>query len=53
MMCETKALIEASDEEKPGVVLDDDRDGIIVGLESLDAARRVGNPQAVEHAVIG
>ncbi len=43
--------IEESDEEKPGVILDYDKDGTIVGLEILDASKRVENPRALEYAV--
>lgn len=43
--------IEESDEEKPGVILDYDEDGNVVGLEILDASLRVENPKAVEYAV--
>ena len=43
--------IEESDEEKPGLILDYDKDGNIVGLEVLDASLRVKNPKAVEYAV--
>ncbi|MEW6201475.1 MAG: DUF2283 domain-containing protein [bacterium] len=45
--------IEESDEEKPGIILDYDEDGNIVGLEVLDASKRVENPKAVEYAVTG
>jgi uncharacterized protein YuzE len=45
------AAIEESDEEKPGVILDYDKDGNIVGLEILDASRRVENPRSFEYAV--
>jgi uncharacterized protein YuzE len=45
--------IEESDEEKPGVILDYDKDGNLVGLEVLDASRRVQNPRALEYAVTG
>ncbi len=45
--------IEESDEDKPGVILDYDKDGNIVGMEVLDASKRVENPRAVEYAVIG
>ena len=43
--------IEESDADKPGVILDYDKDGNIVGLEILDASKRVGNPRALEYAV--
>ena len=42
--------IEESDEDKPGVILDYDKDGNIVGLEILHASRRVENPRLVEYA---
>jgi uncharacterized protein YuzE len=43
--------IEESDEDKPGVILDYDKDGNIVGLEVLDASKRIENPRSVEYAV--
>ena len=45
------AEIEESDEDKPGVILDYDTEGRIVGLEILDASGQVANPRAVEYAV--
>ncbi len=45
--------IEESDEDKPGVILDYDKDGNIVGLEILDASKRMENPRAIEYAVAG
>ncbi len=45
--------IEESDEEKPGVILDFDKDGNVVGMEILDASRRMENPRIVEYAVAG
>ena len=40
-----------SDEDKPGVVLDYDKDGNVVGMEILDASTRIENPRSVEYAV--
>jgi uncharacterized protein YuzE len=45
------APIEESDEDKPGVILDYDREGNVVGLEVLNASHRVENPRGVEYAV--
>jgi uncharacterized protein YuzE len=49
----SNAPIEESDEDKPGVILDYDKDGNIVGLEILDASKRMENPRAIEYAVAG
>ncbi len=43
--------IEESDEEKPGMILDYDQQGNIVGMEILDASRRVENPRKVDYAL--
>jgi uncharacterized protein YuzE len=43
------APIEESDGDKPGVILDYDAEGNVVGLEVLNASRRVENPR--EYAV--
>jgi uncharacterized protein YuzE len=45
------APVAESDEVKPGVILDFDSDGNVVGMEILDASRRVTNPAAMEFAV--
>ena len=45
------APIEESDEDKPGVILDYDKDGNVVGMEVLEASRRVENPRGVDYAV--
>ncbi len=45
------APIEESDEEKPGIILDFDKEGNVVGIEILDASRRMENPRSVEYAV--
>ena len=47
------APVEESDEDKPGVILDYDKDGNVVGLEILDASKRMENPKSVEYAVSG
>jgi uncharacterized protein YuzE len=43
--------IDESDEETPGIILDFDRDGNIIGLEILQASRRIDNPQAIEYTI--
>jgi len=45
------APIEESDEDKPGIILDYDKDGNVVGLEVLNASQRIENPRGVEYAV--
>lgn len=45
--------IEESDEDKPGVVIDYDKDGNVMGLEILDASKRVDNPHSIAYAVLG
>jgi uncharacterized protein YuzE len=49
----SNAPIAESDEDKPGVVIDYDKDGGVVGIEILDASKRVENPRSVEYAVAG
>jgi uncharacterized protein YuzE len=46
------APVEESDEDKPGVILDYDAAGEVVGLEILDASTRTDNPRAVDFAVL-
>jgi len=45
--------IEESDEEKPGVIIDYDKEGNIVGIEILEASKRIENPRSIEYAVAG
>jgi uncharacterized protein YuzE len=47
----SNAEIDESDDDKPGVILDYDKDGNIVGLEVLDASKRIENPHTIEYAV--
>jgi uncharacterized protein YuzE len=49
----SNAPIEESDEDNPGMIVDHDKDGNVVGLEILDASRRMENPRRVEYAVGG
>jgi len=49
----SNAPIEESDAEKPGIILDYDKSGNVVGMEVLDASQRMENPRAVEYAVAG
>jgi uncharacterized protein YuzE len=45
------ALVEESDEVRPGVILDYDKDGNIVGMEILDASKGMENPRSMEYAI--
>ena len=45
------APLEESYEDKPGIILDYDKEGNIVGLEILKASTRMENPRSVEYAV--
>jgi len=44
----TDVAVEESDKSRPGVILDYDRNGNVVGLELLDASKRVEDPTYVE-----
>ena len=46
------AVVE-SDEDKPGVILDYDRDGNLVSIEVLDASRRVDAATEIELEMTG
>jgi uncharacterized protein YuzE len=45
------APVDESDEDKPGVILDDDTSGNLVSVEILDAFRRVKAPTQIEYQV--
>jgi len=46
------APIEESDEDKPGIILDYDAAGQVIGMEILDASTRTDNPRGVDFAVL-
>lgn len=43
--------VDESDENKPGVILDYDKTGKIVGIEILNASKQIENPKSLEYAV--
>ena len=46
------APIVESDEEKPGMILDFDADGNVVGIEIMDASQRVSDPRRVDFTAV-
>lgn len=47
-----EAPVAESDEDRPGLILDYDDEGEVVGLEILDASRRVTDPRHVEFTAV-
>jgi len=45
------ADVAESDEDKPGIIIDYDKDGNIVGIEVLDASQKTGNPASLVYEV--
>lgn len=43
--------IKESDEDKPGIILDYDKNGNIVSMEILDASKRMKDPRSLEYTV--
>ncbi len=44
----TDSIVEESDEEKPGIILDYDKDGNVVGVEILSASKKMKDPSKIE-----
>ncbi len=44
----TDSPIEQSDEDRPSMVIDYDAEGMIVGLEIMNASKRMAQPNLVE-----
>lgn len=40
-----------SDQDKPGIILDYDAEGNIVGIEVLDASKKMGQPNGIIYEV--
>ena len=49
----SSAEIEESDEDKTGMIIDYDKNGNVVGLEILDASKKLENPMLVEVDMTG
>lgn len=47
----SNAPVDESDEDRPGIILDYDKDGRIVGIEILNASKQIENPKSLEYAV--
>ena len=47
----TDAEVAESDEDKPGIVIDYDKDGNIVGIELLEASKKTANPGSLLYEV--
>jgi uncharacterized protein YuzE len=46
------SVIEESDEDNPGVILDYDANGEVVAVEILNASTRTDNPRSMDFAVL-
>ncbi|MBZ0202680.1 MAG: DUF2283 domain-containing protein [Ignavibacteria bacterium] len=45
--------VSESDEEKAGIILDYDDKGKVIGIEILDASKKMLNPKSVEYEIEG
>lgn len=48
MIFKDNTAVAESDEDKPGIILDYDREGNLISLEILDASKRVTEARKVE-----
>ena len=48
----SETAIEESDEAKPGTILDYAAAGNVIGIEILEASKRMPNPRSLEHMVM-
>jgi uncharacterized protein YuzE len=44
-------MIKESDEDKPGIILDYDNSGNIIGIEVLNASKKIPQPMKFEYEV--
>jgi len=47
----SNVAIAESDEDKPGVIIDYDADGNVVGMEILDASKKMEKPGSIEFEI--
>jgi uncharacterized protein YuzE len=47
----SNAPVEESDESRPGVILDFDKNGNVLSIEILNVSKRTANPRSFEYAV--
>ena len=48
-----QVAIAESDEDKPGIILDYDKDGNLISIEVLDASQRVSDAKKIEFQTTG
>jgi YD repeat-containing protein len=48
----TDSPIHESDESKPGIIMDYDREGNLVRIEMLDASKRTNTPSKLEYEMV-
>ena len=48
-----EGVVDESDEDKPGIIIDYDTEGNIISMELLDDTKRGLNPHSVQYAITG